>query len=123
MADLTFTQLAAQLPAGSIVALQATDPAPADGVYIRVGAVTGDAITALADSGVVESMMKLLLACSRAQAAFNTTAQVGERLRAFTDPSFNNTGFDSEGEATTRISMSLTAVLNVSIDTALSPTQ
>ena len=123
MADLSFSQLAAQLPAGSILALEESDPVPAAGLYIRVDAVTGDPISALSDTGVIETLMKMFLASNRAQNAFNLTAPTGERLRAFLDPSFSSSSINAEGEATTRISCTLTAILDISVDSALSPTQ
>lgn len=62
--DLSWTELSAQLPAGSITFA-------GDDITISVKAVTGDVFTGLTDEGVTELMYKLRLAAGNAQATVN----------------------------------------------------
>jgi len=81
--DLTFDQLSDALPADSVLALAAGAAVANAGVYLNVSAITGDAITALADDGVIETLLKLIQAGSKAQTTINATAAAGSRLNAF----------------------------------------
>lgn len=81
-ADLSFSQLAAKTPANSILLSDGTTPLAA-GIYINVSNLTGDTIDQLSDSGVIETVAKLLSSCQEAQTAANVGITAPNRLAAF----------------------------------------
>jgi len=81
--DLTFDQLSDALPADSVLAIAAGGAVANAGLYLNVSAITGDAITDLADEGVIETLLKLIQAGAKAQTTINATAGPGSRLNAF----------------------------------------
>lgn len=90
MADLTWAQLAAALPANAIVFANNT-------ITIDAELVTGDGYTALSDEGVAEFMHKLLNACAAAQTTLNATLPSGSRLQAFPRAAFGVPAADTTG--------------------------
>lgn len=118
--DLTWTQLAASAPANSVQLSDGTTPLAA-GVYLNISNLTGDAVTALSNAGVLEAMYKLRVAAGAAQTAVNAAANGGagpldgEALAAF--PPFTFSGVSADGEVTvTQVS---SYVLPVSFNTVL----
>jgi hypothetical protein len=80
MADLTLSQLDAQLPADAMVA------AGGD-VMISLKALMGEDAVALNDAKVSEFVSKLLDACSKAQALYNSANANGDAdLNSFPSP-------------------------------------
>lgn len=118
--DLTFTQLAAALPANSIVVSDGSTPLTA-GVYINASNVTGDAIDALGDMGVVETMAKLLKAGRTAQETINANAAQGESLNAFSTPANSAPTIDENGNFNFQSSRSVTVEVTANLDTAAGP--
>ena len=80
--DLTWQELADEAPTGAIIVSGGK-------VMIDVGALTGDTLTALSDSGVVEALFKIRDAAGKAQVTVNAAANsgagpaAGEALAAF----------------------------------------
>lgn len=82
MSDLTFTKVAAKLPANSIVA----DGANND-VKISLKALMGETSVSLTDEKVGEFISKFLDACSAAQTDFNADSANTFDLRSYPSPS------------------------------------
>ncbi len=78
---LTFENVQAngQLPANSFQVIDGK-------VYINVGNLIGENVTALNAPKVIELCLKLLIACNNAQTTYNLTALAGQRLNSFSDP-------------------------------------
>lgn len=77
--DLTWQQLQAQLPAGSLAVVSGK-------VMMDVGLVSGQVIDALTDTGVVKTFNTLLNSGLAAQSTVNTGQVAGEKLAAFATP-------------------------------------
>ncbi len=88
MADLSFTQLAAALPANSLTET-------ADDVTISLKTVMGEASVQLADTKVAEGLSKLLSAASTAQVTYNTANDPD--LNSYPAPSFGTPVSDGSG--------------------------
>ncbi len=71
--DLTFSELLAELPAGSI-----TYDDPNDDIKISTKAITGDTYAALTDEGVIELLYKIRVACGKAQTTVNADLDPGD---------------------------------------------
>lgn len=82
MSDLTFQQLSDQSPANTVRVSNGSTALPA-GLYIDCSALTGDTLSALSNSGVVEVVAKLLQACQLAQSAVNANRVSPNRLATF----------------------------------------
>lgn len=80
LTDLTWQQLATQLPAGAITISAEPDPGK---VIIDVSLVTSTTADALTDAGVVKFFSVLFTAANKAQASANQSQTDGERLTAF----------------------------------------
>lgn len=78
LTDLTWQQLAAQLPAGAISLTE--EPAK---VIIDVGLINSMSADALSDVGVVKFFSVLFTAANKAQTAANEGQADGEKLAAF----------------------------------------
>lgn len=84
LTDLTWQQLAAQLPANAI-------NVDAGGkVVIDVGLITDNTTNALTDSGIVKFFSILFTAANKAQTAANTNQADGEKLAAFSAATIGN---------------------------------
>lgn len=103
--DLTWAELQAELPAGSITLV-------GNDIQISVSALSGgDTFAALTDSGVVELLYKLRLAAGRAQVTVNAALDpaVDTPLAAFPTFSF---GIPSDDGGVT-VSQTTNAVLQL----------
>lgn len=76
LTDLTWQQVAQQLPADAITVVDGK-------VMVDVGTTTGNVIDALTDGGVVKFFSILFSAANKAQIAANQTQDDGEKLTAF----------------------------------------
>jgi len=90
MPDLNFTQLAARLPANSIVSASGD-------VTISLRAAMGETTVALTDQKVGEALSKLLEAASRAQDDYNANPSNAQDLRSYPAPSSGAPVRDSTG--------------------------
>lgn len=77
LTDLTWQQLAAQLPANAI-AVDASGK-----VIVDIGVVLGSTADALSDAGVVKFFNVMFSAANKAQLTANTDQIDGEKLAAF----------------------------------------
>lgn len=114
--DLTFSELANTLPTGSIIVDSN------QGVMLKVSAITGDTIDELSDTGVVETLFKLVRAAHQAQNAVNQNAPAGQRLNAFPAP-VPSTPTISNNEIRARMTVSVVAEMPVNSDAAIGPQQ
>lgn len=103
MPDLTFTQVAAQLPANSIT-LSGSD------VVISTRLIMGETTVALADQKIGEFISKLLDACSKAQDAHN--ASNNPKFRSYNAPS---SGTPTRNPTTGEFSSTFTYTVSVNI--------
>lgn len=101
MPDLSFQQLAAKLPAGSLVDA-GTD------VTISLAAVMGEPTVDLADPKVAEALSKLLDAASQAQAAYNADASNQSDLTSYPAPTAGVATRDPQGNWSTNMTHTLT---------------
>jgi hypothetical protein len=110
--DLSFAELAAELPAGAV-----TYAAGTSDILISVKAVTGDTYAALTDEGVAEALFKIRAAATDAQETVNAAQADGEKLAAFPDFSY---GTPVDGKIT--VSQVSTFVLPLATSTIKGPT-
>lgn len=82
--DLTWQQLQDAL--GVTGAVVVTGTAPNETVMIDVSKITGNNISGLTSTGVLEFFAKLFYASLSAQATANTDQPAGEKLNAFLQP-------------------------------------
>lgn len=114
--DLTFQELKAALPANGVVVSNGTTALPA-GVYINAGAVAGQTIDELTDTGVVETFVKLLNGANKAQTDANVNLTAGNRLNAFATPTFSNPTLDAtSGQYTASITLAVTGRAPLNLD-------
>jgi hypothetical protein len=115
MADISLQQLAAQLPAGSIVQ-DGTD------VVISLKAVTGENALALADEKTAESFAKLLMGAAKAQTTYNT-ANPNAQLSTFSSASFGIPTLESNGmyyaDASFNVTVSVPLTVNEIVGNSL----
>lgn len=105
--DLTFAQLAAELPAGAV-----TYDAGNSDILISVKAVTGDTYTGLANTGVVEALYKVRAAATDAQTTANAALAAGDTpLAAF--PNFAYGIPNAEGEVPVTQTTNVVIPLNI----------
>lgn len=116
-ADLTYAQLSAALPTGSVI------DDPTHGVILKCSAITGDNIDELSDTGVVETLFKLVRAAHSAQASVNQNEPAGQRLNAFPAPVPSTPTIASNGEIHARMTVSVVAEMPVNPDAAIGPQQ
>ena len=105
--DLTFQQLADAAPAGAITV-------SGGDVKISASTLTGDSITALTATGVIELCLKLLNAAELAQAAANSGVVTPNRLASFFSSYSAVTTVN--GVATTQNTRSVTGILTLNQD-------
>lgn len=82
LTDLTWQQLADELPAGSLIVEPAAGAIPAK-VMIDVSVAAALSASALSDDGVIKFFSMLFTAANKAQTEANATQAVGEKLAAF----------------------------------------
>lgn len=116
-ADLTFAQLSAALPDGSVI----NDTT--HGVVLKCSAISGDTINDLSNTGVVETLFKLIRAAGSAQTAANQNAPAGQRLNAFPAPVPSTPTIASNGEIRARMTVSVVAEMPVDPNAAIGPQQ
>lgn len=116
-ADLTFSQLASALPSGSVLEDQNY------GVVLIPSAISGDTIDELSDSGVVETLFKLIRAAGSAQTAANQNAPAGQRLNAFPPLVPSTPTIAADGQIRTRMTASIVAEMPVDPNAAVGPQQ
>lgn len=93
MADLTFTNLAAQLPANALV-----EDAGNNDVTISLKTLMGETAVALTDEKVSEAISKLLSGASAAQTAYNATDPAPTTpLNGFPSPTRGNPVTQTDG--------------------------
>ena len=112
--DLTFEQIAAALPANSVV-VESGD------VKISISALTGDPVAALTDEGVIEAIYKLLQGCTAAQATSNETAADGEALAAFGVGAFGCLQQLDNGDVVTQVNSTVSTILKLNADDVTGP--
>jgi len=118
--DLTFQQLVDELPAGSTFAAADAAPVPAAGVYINVSTLTGDVIDTPADTGVVETLLKLVQGAAAGQETINDGAAAGARLAAFPPATFGAPTLDATtGNYFATIIASVTAQAPLNVDSTV----
>lgn len=115
--DLTFNQLSNALPAGSII-VDSTH-----GVMLKASAITGDSIDDLNDTGVVETLFKLVRAANQAQNVVNQNASAGQRLNAFPAPVPSTPTIGANNEIRARMTVSVVAEMPVDPNAAIGPEQ
>lgn len=109
MADLTWSELAAACPANSIF------DDGTKGVCINLSALTGDALTDLANEGVVEAAYKIIDYCYQAQTTKNNSLPTGSKLTAFAAPVFSSPVASSSPTTTVRHSVSAQFPVNMNV--------
>ena len=82
--DLTWQQVQDALGIAGAIALDTGK------IVIDTSLVTGDTIDGMTDMGVLKFLNKLIEACVEAQTTVNDGQVAGERLNAFSAPSFGN---------------------------------
>lgn len=113
--DLTFAQLSAALPAGSVI------DDSTHGILLKVSSISGDTIDELSDTGVVETLFKLVRAANAAQASINANEAPGSRLNAFPALVPSTPTIANDGTVKARITASVVAEMPVSINDAVGP--
>jgi hypothetical protein len=108
--DLTFQQLADAAPTGSIT-VSGSD------VIISMSTLTGDTISTLSQTGVIEACIKLLNAAEIAQATANTGIASPNRLASFFSSYSSVTS--TNGIATTQNTRSVTGLVTLNQDEIL----
>lgn len=111
MADIKYSELAAQLNAQSVVVFNGTEVAPA-GVYINVGRLTGDVTTALTNEGVTELAIKLLEGCNKAQTVYNT-ANPNATINAFPEANYGIPTKRADGSVASSVTASVVGLAPV----------
>lgn len=102
--DLTFGELLASLPAGSVV------DAGGD-VQISVNSLIGNTATAMTDGGVAEALFRLLDGAATAQAEANDGLLPEETLKSFNTPSYEPL-VNGASVVSTRMSVSIPLAVN-----------
>lgn len=112
--DLTFQQLSDELPAGALLV---------DGgnVKIDVSALTGDSVTDLSATGVLEAFYKLIQGATAAQTALNETALEGEALSSFSTGSLGAPQIQTDGTFAVQTTSAVAFVIPLDPSTVTGP--
>lgn len=107
MADLTFTKLADELPAGAITET-------VDDVTISVKSILGEASADLTVEKVAEFVAKLLLGANAAQVTHNALG--GTTISSYPAPTFSTPTLAADGNYYSRRSFSFLAAYPLQVD-------
>lgn len=86
--DLTWEQVNVALGTNAISVVGGS-------VVLNISTLTGDAVSAMTSTGVVEACIKFLRGCAIAQETVNAAALPGQRLNSFPTPSFGTPFLDT----------------------------
>ena len=111
MADLTLTELAAQLPTGTLAET-------ADDVTISLKTLTGEAAEQLADEVLAEVVTKLLTGAASAQVDHNAV-EGAEPIASYPQPNFGNPVAQGDGSFTARRTHTIAVAIPLDVDEAV----